>query len=295
MKGSCWEATRWYRKAADQGHAGAQYRLGLCYESGKGAEKSRSEAARWLRMAADQGHAGASSELNKLNREGAVYSCSDAEVAESYRKEAGRGDAEAQYRLGLCYRYGDGVPQSAEEAARWFRMAADQGHPTATLKLEELERTRKAAGRAGQRAGREAVEPAGLGTRGPNRGGYELESAQKPVLGSIDACMRAAEEGDVDAMYRLGELYESGEGVDRSLEEALRWYSRAAELGHSKAQFKRGALYQRGYGIPSSKYRPPLAPGTRDVALGAAQTCRPSGGAYRHREGAFEGYGPVAQ
>ena len=30
------EAARWYRLAADQGHAGAQYNLGLMYANGRG-------------------------------------------------------------------------------------------------------------------------------------------------------------------------------------------------------------------------------------------------------------------
>ena len=30
------EAANWYRKAAEQGHANAQYKLGMCYENGRG-------------------------------------------------------------------------------------------------------------------------------------------------------------------------------------------------------------------------------------------------------------------
>jgi TPR repeat protein len=30
------EAENWYRKAAEQGHVGAQYNLGLTYSKGKG-------------------------------------------------------------------------------------------------------------------------------------------------------------------------------------------------------------------------------------------------------------------
>ena len=50
------EAVRWYRMAADQSYARAQYRLGYCYENGTGVSKDAEEAVRWYRMAADQGH-----------------------------------------------------------------------------------------------------------------------------------------------------------------------------------------------------------------------------------------------
>ena len=50
------EAARWFRKAADQGDAGAQYYLGNMFEQGRGVALSDVEAARWYRKAADQGH-----------------------------------------------------------------------------------------------------------------------------------------------------------------------------------------------------------------------------------------------
>ena len=45
--------------AAEQGHAGAQYNLGLRYATGRGVPEDDAEAVRWYRMAAEQGHAGA--------------------------------------------------------------------------------------------------------------------------------------------------------------------------------------------------------------------------------------------
>ncbi|MBR3410174.1 MAG: sel1 repeat family protein [Candidatus Methanomethylophilaceae archaeon] len=57
MEQSYDEAARWFRAAAEQGNADAQYMFGLCYESGWGVDKSYDEAARWFRAAAEQGHA----------------------------------------------------------------------------------------------------------------------------------------------------------------------------------------------------------------------------------------------
>lgn len=53
------EAVRWFRLAAEQGLADAQYELGLCYYKGEGVVKEDVEAMIWLRRAADQGHSNA--------------------------------------------------------------------------------------------------------------------------------------------------------------------------------------------------------------------------------------------
>jgi uncharacterized protein len=44
---------------AEKGYAGAQYSLGWMYFNGQGVPKDYDEALRWYREAADQGHAGA--------------------------------------------------------------------------------------------------------------------------------------------------------------------------------------------------------------------------------------------
>ena len=49
------EAFRWYREAADQGYAKAQYVLGWMYYHGQGVPQDYAEAFRWFRKAADQG------------------------------------------------------------------------------------------------------------------------------------------------------------------------------------------------------------------------------------------------
>jgi TPR repeat protein len=59
----------WYRKAARQGDAKAQYNLGLCYRDGEGVRKNRRLAIRWLKDAAAKGHKGAANELRHFLRD----------------------------------------------------------------------------------------------------------------------------------------------------------------------------------------------------------------------------------
>ena len=57
------EAVHWYRLAAEQGFAAAQFNLGVMYTRGRGVPEDAREAVRWYRLAAEQGHAGAQAAL----------------------------------------------------------------------------------------------------------------------------------------------------------------------------------------------------------------------------------------
>ena len=60
------EAAECFREAAEQGHAEAQFNLGICYEDGDGVEWNYDEAIKWYSKAADQGHEEAKLLLNIL-------------------------------------------------------------------------------------------------------------------------------------------------------------------------------------------------------------------------------------
>ena len=50
------EAVKWFRKAADQGFADAQFNLGVMYGNGEGVPESYVRAYVWLSMAKTQGY-----------------------------------------------------------------------------------------------------------------------------------------------------------------------------------------------------------------------------------------------
>jgi len=47
-----------------------------------------------------------------------------------------------------------------------------------------------------------------------------------------------AKKGNVEAIYKLGEMYEEGLGVARNISQAKKFYVDAAKQGHSKARKK---------------------------------------------------------
>jgi TPR repeat protein len=60
------EAVKWYKKAAEQGDAGAQYNLAWCYRDGAGVKKDEKEAVKWYTKAAEQNYEEAKKALERI-------------------------------------------------------------------------------------------------------------------------------------------------------------------------------------------------------------------------------------
>jgi len=84
-------ALREFRVLAEQGHAGAQYNLGLMYDNGRGVTQDYKESVKWYSKSIEQGH------------------------------------AEAQYNMGVMYGNGNGVNQNNVYAHMWFDIVASNG------------------------------------------------------------------------------------------------------------------------------------------------------------------------
>ena len=67
----------------------------------------------------------------------------------------------------------------------------------------------------------------------------------------IETLRKAAEQGNADAQYNLGVMYDEGTGgVPKDHAEALKWFRKAAEQGHAQAQFDLVVPYAFGFGVP---------------------------------------------
>ena len=141
----CYEAVKWWRRAAEHGHADAQYKLGFFgYAEGIGAEKDDAAAAMWYRKAAEQGHAEAQCNLGFMYLCGTGVGQDYAEAFRWFQKSALQGNAGGQYMLGDMYSRGEAVERDDGEAVSWYRKAAEQGYPHAQEDLDRLlERMRR--------------------------------------------------------------------------------------------------------------------------------------------------------
>jgi TPR repeat protein len=59
-----------------------------------------------------------------------------------------------------------------------------------------------------------------------------------------------ADQGNVDAQNKIGDLYRDGQGVTKNYGEALKWYRMAAEQGNAVAQYQLAIMYDDVKGVP---------------------------------------------
>ena len=97
------EAFQCFKRLAEQGHAGAQYSLGMRYYLGEGTLTDKKKAFYWFTQAAEQG------------------------------------DAQAQYKLGILYYVGEGTSADMKQAACWIKKAYENGFENAKDFWEEKE------------------------------------------------------------------------------------------------------------------------------------------------------------
>lgn len=62
-----------------------------------------------------------------------------------------------------------------------------------------------------------------------------------------------ADQGNAEAQYALGFMYDGGHGVPKNYATAAKWWRLAADQGHTFAQFNLGTLYDNGNGVPKNK------------------------------------------
>ena len=128
-----------WRPLAEHGNATAQNYVGWSYKFGMGVSQDDAEAAKWFRRAADQGYAAAQWILGLMYSFGDGGLPQDYAVAVMwYRQAADQGLAEAQGSLGEMYANGQGVLRDYGTAAMWYRKSADQGNPVSQNNLGSM-------------------------------------------------------------------------------------------------------------------------------------------------------------
>ncbi len=178
-----------------------------------------------------------------------------------WRIAAEKGNSTAMYNLGMCYRWGDyGEYVAPDKALYWFKEAAKQGDEKAEELIKWFDND---TGRSMiLQSAVSGVE--GYGTKwykseymveqyfkGADEGDAEMqyELARQSVPGKrFDAFKRkpenaakyytmAAEQGMIDAMFNLANLYEYGcPGMEPDLEHAFLWRKRCADAGDEEAK-----------------------------------------------------------
>jgi localization factor PodJL len=132
------EAAHWLDRAAKQGLAPAEFRLGGFYEKGIGVKKDLAAARDLYRAAAEKGNSKAMHNLAVLYADGINGPADYHNAAHWFRAAADHGVTDSQYNLGVLYARGIGVEQNFAESYKWFVLAANQGDKDAAKKRDEV-------------------------------------------------------------------------------------------------------------------------------------------------------------
>jgi TPR repeat protein len=129
------EASVWFRRAAEQGFAEAQYNLGLLFEKGDGVEQNYTRAAHWYLQAAEQGHALAQNSVAELFHEGRGVEQDYRVALKWYEAAAAEGVVSAAYNAGHIYLDGLHVKRDQDKARALFEQSAASNFTLANYAL----------------------------------------------------------------------------------------------------------------------------------------------------------------
>jgi septal ring-binding cell division protein DamX len=118
--------------------AETNYAIGMLYWLGQGVQVDYFEASKWMRKAAELGHAGAQGKLGYLYTQGITVAQNYEVAFEWFSKAATQGDIDGQYNLGIFYLNGWGTPADKTMAAQYLAAAAARGDMDAETALADL-------------------------------------------------------------------------------------------------------------------------------------------------------------
>ena len=257
-------AEAWYMRGSEAGNGESAYQLSLLRLKAE----DEAGAVRWLQRGAELKSPNACFALSERYRLGRGVP-PDAKAEKTYLLcAAAAGLGEAAYRMAkglpparavpwleraIRVRHaeainahaelllqGEGVPRNLTLAAERFKTAADLGSLAAYVNYARLVEPRDAS--EAQRWYRAAAE------RGyaPAQRIYGEILLRQPMgvyrSDGIEYLRKAATSMDVQAAFRLGQYYASGEYVPQSAEEARRYFTLARDLGHPEASQRLQAL-----------------------------------------------------
>lgn len=203
-------ALEWLVKAAEQGHAEAQFRLGTIYSFGEGVEQNAPLALQWYRKSAEQGFEGALLNLANMYYYGEGTPVDYAEAMKWALKAAESNDNVSYILIGKMYFNGEGVIKNRGEAEKWFLKAAESGNgwPLFDLGLQLID---------------------GRGTAKNSQEGYRW-------------ILKAAELGEPRAQYFIGNCYLEGRLAAKDAKQAHEWFHRSIDSGSTVP----GTYYKTG-------------------------------------------------
>lgn len=133
-------------------------------------------------------------------------------------------DGMVMYRLGKCYEFGIGADKDTKLALDYYQKAVEKGSGIACKTLGEFYKTGK----------------------------YVQQDISK-CLEYLNKGSKLGTPGSDEAAITLGDMYHSGDGVEKNDTKACGLYRIAADLGNSNAYYRLGMQTFNGWGVEADK------------------------------------------
>lgn len=208
-----------FRQLADERYEQAYYPLSVLIRAGRRGDEDAAQSRHLAKLAFEWSLAKQTDDsverwcdLGDMYKNGHGVEHNLVEAEAWYRKAAEQGDLRGQWALGLCVYEAGSDPARNEEALGWMGRAAAHGEPFLQCWLGDF---------------------------------YRMSGRNEEALHWYG---QAAGQDDKEGLFKLGTMYEEGNGVPRDIDAAAFWYRKAAGRGHAEAQWQLGQLYEHdGY------------------------------------------------
>lgn len=159
-----------------------------------------------------------------------------------YKRSAQNGNVTSLYMLGLCYEEGRGTSIDKVEARKYYKKAADNGLGYALPKYLRLK--------------------------------YDVNNYDGVIKYKL-SLLAAADMGDANSQFYLGEWFESHKRSKYNEILAKEWYNSAASRGHVAAMVKLGEYYEKllAYQDAIRWYKKAADRGDKKACLKMAKSC----------------------
>jgi TPR repeat protein len=204
------------RRAADLGHADAQYVVGRILRASASAD-GLLLAARYMKQSADQGNSYGESGYARALYFGEGTARDPKLAFEYYQRSAAHENARGQNGCGYCLEEGTVRPRDLSGAAGFYKIAAEQ-----------------------ENAG--AMNNYGLCLRDGN-------GVQRDDAAAFKFFKLSAEQGEPNGLANYGLCLENGFGAKKDVVEAAKCFRASAELGNSYGQRLFARCLENGIGV----------------------------------------------
>ena len=227
-----------------------------------------------FKLQAQQNQPGRSALLEKARRQAAAAARTpDRKGAVAVRAQELQDDIKRQVRVaqgkdevdanrcqqfcidGDCHFFGHGVSQSYDEAFKRYMQAAKLGYGPGMGRLGSCflhgrgVETDENSALYWYKKGADEGDLESMNALGNIYEGGKTKDGVKDLKVAYGYYKKSADGGHTDGLTNLGYMYEKGFGVERDLAKAVECYKTAAAKGYAKAQNNLGSLYYSGMGV----------------------------------------------